>query len=140
MPAGDDGGSGDTTAVSDESVIGSDVAIADHAPRPTGSTIGRFVIVGPLGSGGMGVVHRAYDPVLDRAVAVKVLRGSVDRQRLLREAQALARLQHPNVLTVHEAGVDGGEPYLATELVDGDHLGAWLTRAPRGRGEILAVF
>jgi len=141
MPAGDDGAaSGDTTAVSDESAVGSDVPLADAAPRAAGSTIGRFVLVGPLGAGGMGVVHRAYDPVLDRAVAVKVLRGSGDRQRLLREAQALARLQHPNVLTVHDAGVDGGEPYLATELVDGDHLGGWLARAPRSRSEILAVF
>jgi tetratricopeptide (TPR) repeat protein len=88
----------------------------------------------------MGAVYRAYDPTLDRAVAIKMLHEGHDPQRLLREAQALARLQHPNVLTVHEAGMDGGQPYLATELVDGEHLGDWLALAPREREDILEVF
>ncbi|HUQ03702.1 MAG TPA: serine/threonine-protein kinase [Kofleriaceae bacterium] len=108
--------------------------------RENGSAIGRFTIVDRLGRGGMGAVYRAYDPTLDRAVAIKMLHEGHDPQRLLREAQALARLQHPNVLTVHEAGVDGGHPYLATELVDGDNLADWLRAEPREREDILEVF
>jgi len=108
--------------------------------RDVGGRVGRFIIVGELGGGGMGTVYRAYDPVLDRAVAVKVLHRGGDPQRLLREAQALARLHHEHVLTVHEAGIDHDEPYLATELVDGSDLARWLKEAPRDRAHILAVF
>ena len=135
-------GSADDTAVT---ALAGETADLSGVPRPIesrtiGSTIGRFTIVEPLGAGGMGAVFRAYDPVLDRAVAIKLLHDGHDPQRLLREAQALARLKHPNVLTVHEAGVDGGDPYLATELVDGDNLQTWLAKAPREREDILEIF
>src|SRR5688500_5080617 len=74
--------------------------------REPGATIGRFTVIEPLGEGGMGVVVAAHDPQLDRRVALKLLRGDSlrmrSRERLLREGQAMARLSHPNVLTVHE--------------------------------------
>ncbi len=107
-----------------------------------GERMGRYVIVERIGAGGMGVVYKAYDPVLDRAVAIKVLRaqGEDHAQRLLREAQALARLAHPNVLTVFEAGVDDGRTFLAIELIDGATLHGWLAATPRTRAEILTVF
>ena len=75
------------------------------------STIGKYRIVGLLGRGGMGSVHRAVDPDLEREVAVKVLKASglrdaglAERTSLLREAKALARLNHPNVVSVYEVG------------------------------------
>ena len=107
-----------------------------------GRTIDRYVVIEQLGRGGMGVVYRAYDPELDRSVAIKVLRAARTdqaRARLLREAQALARLTHPNVVAVHDAGTFGDEVFIATELVDGTTLKAWLREKPRTRREILAV-
>ena len=72
--------------------------------------MGRYLIVERLGAGGMGVVYSAYDPELDRRIAVKVLRlrpgrpADLGSERLLREAQAMARLSHPNVIAVHDVG------------------------------------
>ncbi|MCA9658164.1 MAG: protein kinase [Myxococcales bacterium] len=90
-------------------------------------TIGRFVLLERLGGGGMGVVHRARDPELDREVAIKILRpesseSEAARARLLREAQAMARLSHPNVITVYESGTFEGLVYIAMELVEGVDL------------------
>src|SRR5262249_29065535 len=86
--------------------------VVERAPEelaPSGTRIGRFLVLGPLGHGGMGFVVSAFDPDLDRRVAVKLVRSATwaelaswGRDRLLREARAMARLQHPNVLTVHE--------------------------------------
>ena len=100
----------------------------DDLSSPPVGTIGRFTIESVLGSGGMGIVFVARDPVLDRRIAVKLIRGSSERAetRLLREAQALARLTHPNVVTVHEAGTADGSVYIAMELVDGTSLRTWL--------------
>src|SRR5437588_11622590 len=79
-----------------------------------GDSIGRFVVLGLLGSGGMGNVYSAYDPHLDRKVAIKLLHTEVARTnasdartRLLREAQAMAKINHPNVIKVHEVGMFG---------------------------------
>jgi len=101
-----------------------------------GSKIGRFVVVGELGRGGMGLVYRAHDPELDRPVALKVLRSAAateeERMRMLREGQAMARVTHPNVITVYEVGVAGSVVFLAQELMDGGTLGGWLDkRHPR---------
>src|SRR5215213_3139282 len=74
---------------------------------PTPTRFGRYLTIGPLGRGGMGTVLEAFDPTLDRKVAIKVLHTDVNdhhAQRLIREAQALARLSHPNVVQVYEAG------------------------------------
>lgn len=91
---------------------------------------GRFRIIEKLGDGGMGTVYRAHDPTLDRFVAIKVLHegASADRQRRLRrEAHALARLSHPNVVGVLGVGNEGGETWIAMELVEGRTLADWLT-------------
>ena len=109
--------------------------------------IGRFTVLDRLGEGGMGVVYAAYDDQLDRKVAVKVLRGEVTRQdqlgrtRLLREAQAMARLSHPNIVAVHEVGaLEDHQIFIAMEFVRGDSLDAWLRDAPRPWRDVVATF
>ncbi len=104
--------------------------------KPVAQTkIGRFAILNHLGEGGMGVVYAAYDDKLDRKVAVKVLRGEATRTdetgraRLLREAQAMARLSHPNIVTVHEVGEHEDRVFVAMEFVRGKSLDAWLEAA-----------
>ncbi len=93
----------------------------------------------------MGVVFAAHDPILDRKVAIKVLRPEVfgashtRRARLLREAQALARLSHPNVVTVYQAGMHDDQVFVAMEFVTGRTLTQWLCE-PRGASEIVAAF
>ncbi len=107
--------------------------------------IGRFVILGRLGSGGMGVVYSAYDPRLDRKVALKLLRdssrvGEVERQRLIREAHALARISHPNVVTVHEVGELDEQVFVVMEFVVGRTLGEWVRGNVRSVSEVLDVY
>lgn len=94
--------------------------------KPEPLRVGRFVIIDRLGEGAMGVVYRAFDPELGRPVALKVSRQRVDRGgRMMREAQALARLTHPNVVTIHEVGTHGNRLFLAMELVQGLPLHRW---------------
>jgi predicted Zn-dependent peptidase len=89
--------------------------------------IGRYRITGKLGEGGMGVVYAARDDDLQRDVAVKILRfGDDSGERLLREARALARLAHPNVVTIHEIGRYADGVYVAMELVRGRTFDAWM--------------
>ncbi len=110
-----------------------------------GSTIGRYVVLEPLGEGGMGVVYAAYDPELDRKVAIKLLRPGQeyrreeDGQRLLREAQAMARLTHPNVITVHDVGQHWDMVFIAMEFVRGQTWSAWMRAQTRSLPEILEV-
>lgn len=95
----------------------------------SGEVVGRFSVLSEIGSGGMGQVYAVYDPMLDRRVALKVLHddgSSDDRARLLREAKALARLSHPNVVTVHEVLEHQGRILVAMEFVDGVTLKQWL--------------
>ena len=100
-----------------------------------------YVLLELLGRGGMGIVYAAYDEQLDRKVAIKLLRSvSTHRPRLLREAQAMARVTHPNVVSVYEIGEFEHTPFIAMEFVDGETLGEWRARAPRSRAELLAVF
>jgi tetratricopeptide (TPR) repeat protein/predicted Ser/Thr protein kinase len=101
--------------------------------RERGATIGRYVVLEVLGEGGMGVVHAAFDPQLDRKVAIKVLRGASSaeaRERLLREAQAMAKLSHPNVVAVFDVGEIDDGVFLAMELVEGVTLREWLASDP----------
>ncbi|HEX4404355.1 MAG TPA: serine/threonine-protein kinase, partial [Polyangia bacterium] len=113
---------------------------------PRGATIGRYTILAPIGVGGVGEVFAAYDPELDRKVALKLLRAHGDandvraQARLLREAKAMARLAHPNVVAVHDAGAFGARVFVAMEFVDGLSLKDWLVAGPRTRTEILSVF
>jgi TolB-like protein len=96
-------------------------------PLTPGARLGRYEIVARLGAGGMGEVYRALDPQLEREIALKVLPAAMladatARSRLLREARMAARLNHPNVCTVHEVGEADGQVYLAMELVSGQTL------------------
>ncbi|HEY1816423.1 MAG TPA: serine/threonine-protein kinase [Kofleriaceae bacterium] len=111
------------------------------------ATIDRYVVLDRLGAGGMGVVLSAYDPVLDRRVAIKLLRpserpgGAEERRTLLqREAQAMARLSHPNVVAVHDVGVIGDQLYIAMEFIDGQTLRDWLTGAVHDWREVARLF
>ena len=117
-------------------------ATARPAELAAGSALGKYKLERVLGAGGMGVVWAAIDPDLERAVAIKVLRSidgsEVQRTRLLREARAMARLKHPNVLTVYEVGTASGVDYIAMELVEGDNLGAWFAK-PQPREEVIAA-
>src|SRR5437868_9021934 len=85
-------------------------------PFAIGGAVGRYHVLGVLGEGGMATVYAAYDSKLDRKVALKVLAGAVSgtrRQRLLREAQAMARLSHPNVVPVFDVGNEDGHVFIA---------------------------
>ncbi|MCH9687425.1 MAG: serine/threonine-protein kinase [Deltaproteobacteria bacterium] len=108
------------------------------APAPTR---GRFTVLERVGAGAMGTVLAAYDPVLDRKVAIKVLRqrGEAARARVLAEARALARLSHPNVVAVHEADEHDDEVYIAMEFVRGVDLRQWLAERDRPWPEVVAV-
>ena len=114
-----------------------------------GSLVGRYLVLDLLGSGGMGRVYTAYDPDLDRKVALKLLRPTTgNRQRLesrlLQEAKALARLNHPQVVAVFDVGVvadaEGERVFVAMELVEGVDLHGWLHQASRSSEEILSAF
>src|SRR5262249_9231102 len=117
----------------------------DEELRP-GSEVGRYVIRRRVGEGGMGVVYEARDPLLQRRLAVKVLRGDTwapteeMRQRLLREAQALARLTHPNVVAVHDVGRVGDHLFIAMDFIDGSTVDEWLRAARRGWRDVLDVY
>jgi serine/threonine protein kinase/predicted Zn-dependent peptidase len=116
--------------------------LSNDAP-PT--RIGRYVIERRIGAGGMGIVYCAHDPDLGRDVAIKVLRSEVDgdRQReawLLREAKALAKLNHPNVVHVYEVGRHEGHVYLAMELVAGRTLRAWVREEKPTWREVVAKY
>ena len=108
--------------------------------------VGRFEILERIGSGAMGVVYQARDPELDRIVALKLLHPSTSdhavdarTKMLLREARAMAKLAHPNVVTVHEVGTFEGRVFIAMERVDGGTLRQWMEREHPSRERLLAV-
>jgi hypothetical protein len=110
-----------------------------------GATFGRYTILSLIGSGGMGDVYAAYDPELDRKVALKLIGalGAQDERahaRLLREAKSAAKLSHANVVVVHDAGTYLERVFVAMEFVDGLTIKDWLAAARRSRAEILAVY
>ncbi|MEZ4454240.1 MAG: serine/threonine-protein kinase [Nannocystaceae bacterium] len=107
--------------------------------------IGRYTVLRRLGHGGMGVVYAAYDGELDRRIAIKVIAarhrgGSLGRARMQREAQALAKLSHPNVVQIFEVGELDSRVYLAMEYVQGPTLKRWVRERIRSWREILAVY
>ncbi len=119
-----------------------------------GDTVGRYTIVGVVGSGAMGVVYAANDPRLERKIALKVLHREVGvgsavedskdlaeegRDRLLAEARTLAQLSHPNLVAVHDVGLHDGRVFVALELVDGVSLATWC-EARRSWRDVLDVF
>jgi len=114
-----------------------------HEPPP--ARIGPYTVLRAIGRGAMGVVYSAYDDRLDRKIAVKHLHlgrdaGPQAEARLLREAQALARVSHPNVVQVYEVGEHGREVYIAMEFVRGQTLRAWARAAARPWREVLGVY
>ncbi|MEM9460328.1 MAG: serine/threonine-protein kinase [Myxococcota bacterium] len=114
--------------------------------RPvSGRLFGRYRVLHQIGRGGMGVVWAAHDPGLDRPVALKVLHQNISKadtsahDRLLREARAMAKLRHPNVVAVYEVGMVESVEFVAMELVHGTDLAQWL-KQPRTWREIVRVF
>jgi tetratricopeptide (TPR) repeat protein/predicted Ser/Thr protein kinase len=107
-----------------------------------GTAIGRYEVIEPIGSGAAGLVYAARDTTLGRTIALKLVRDpqrTSARQRLFREAQALAKLSHPNVVAVYDAGTYNDQVYLAMERVDGSTLRDWLARERRDWRAVLAV-
>ena len=106
----------------------------------TAPRVGRYSLLGPVGRGAMGIVYGAYDEQLDRKVALKVHQGAAGdprrREASLAEGRALASLSHPNVVAVHEVGVEGDSLYLAMEFVDGVQLGSFDEDDPGGREKL----
>ncbi len=114
---------------------------------PPGTSIGRYMVLQTLGEGASGTVYAAYDSELDRRVALKFLRNRAEgieaeewRARLQREAKAMARLSHPNVVTLYDVGLSSeGRVFLAMEMVEGGTLSAWLEAAPRTWRDVVAM-
>ena len=113
-----------------------------------GDRLGRYVVLEIIGAGGMGEVYSAYDPELDRRIALKVIRPSADdsetlttaRGRLLREAQAMAQLSHPNVISVFDVGTLADNVYVAMEYVEGQDLRAWAALERPEWREVLELY
>jgi serine/threonine protein kinase len=145
--AADSGDDSNANTVPHEKLSPSQVAQRPTRTLTVGDRVGRYLVLTTLGTGGMGVVFAAYDPQLDRKVALKLLRAGITyntkdaRTRLRREAQAIAQLSHPNVVSVYDVGeTDDGDLYIAMEFVEGDTLTTWLKAYPRSWREIVDVF
>jgi formylglycine-generating enzyme required for sulfatase activity len=120
---------------------------ADDDFLARGTTVGRYVVLERLGAGAMGVVYAAFDPDLDRRVALKLLRPSQDDRgsgrreaRMVREAKAIAKLSHPNVVSIFDVGVHEGRVFLAMEHLAGGTLADWLGAEKRPSAEVLRMF
>ena len=111
-------------------------------------TLGRYTVLGIVGKGAMGEVYAAYDPELDRKIAIKLLRvgareegvATEGRIRLMREAQAIAKLSHANVVTVYDVGTFRDDVFIAMQFVDGCTLRYWIHAQPRTWSEVVKVF
>jgi eukaryotic-like serine/threonine-protein kinase len=122
---------------------GAGVVAADGGLAP-GTHVGRFLVAGPLGQGGMGVLYRAVDERLGRPVALKLLhadraRDEMARARFLREARTASTLDHPNIGTVYEVGEHDGQPFIAMALYEGESLRARLQRGSLTVEEIASI-
>ena len=117
-------------------------------PIQRGASVGRYLILEQVGEGGMGVVYAAWDPELSRRIAVKVLRPDKQSEegaarghaRLLREAQAMAKVSHPNVIAVYDVGALADRVFMAMEFVDGPTLKKWVKEKSRSWREVLDAF
>ncbi len=111
--------------------------------RDAGDKIDRYILLEELGRGGMGVVMRAYDPVLDRKLALKLVKPTLSQEdasdRLLLEAQTIARITHPNVIPVHDAGRFEDQVFVAMSQVEGPTLRGWLEQKPRSASAIVGM-
>jgi tetratricopeptide (TPR) repeat protein/predicted Ser/Thr protein kinase len=136
----------ETPDAADEMTLGAAGAgsASEAGELSRGATCGRYVVLARLGAGGMGVVYAAYDPELDRKVALKLLhasagRGDEARARLMREAQALAKLSHPNIVAIHDVGTVRDRVWIAMEFVTGSTLRTWVAAAPRSWQDVIEV-
>ncbi len=114
----------------------------EAARRDPASRLGKFVLLGQIGRGGMGVVHRAWQSDLEREVAVKVIETPADpelKARFLREARVASRLRHENIVAVHEYGEEGGRAYFAMDLIDGVSLAGRLRAGRPGPREAVEL-
>ncbi len=125
----------------------SDPGAEENYELPRGTRIERYVLLKPLGQGGMGVVYAAYDPELDRKVALKLLRpdkqtpeGHSARAWMLREAQAMARISHSNVISVYDVGTFDSQVFVAMEFIQGRTLSTWIRKEKHTWQEVLRVF
>ena len=126
-----------------------DAATESDRPRgparreATPAAIGKYVVLGRLGQGGMGTVYAVYNPDLDRKSVIKLVRpdhaGDSGQRRLLREARLLATLSHPNVVQVHDSGLHDGDVYVVMEFIAGVTFDAWRRRGPHPWPQVLAV-
>ncbi len=138
----------------DKTITEDGLDLDDEMPQALerGTSVGRYLVAEMIGRGGMGVVYKAFDPDLNRPVALKLLRvksgegstsgggsTSPNRTRLLREGQALAQLSHPNVVTVFDVGSHEESVFIAMEYVDGQTLKQWLLQEDRSQPEILEL-
>ncbi|EDM74272.1 serine/threonine kinase PKN8 [Plesiocystis pacifica SIR-1] len=146
-------GPADVTCLDEGGEDDVDVVDEDVAPTSTwlerGASIDRYRVLECLGVGGMGVIYSAWDPDLDRKLAIKLARRSRSTQkattrgraRLIREAQALARLRHPNVVAVHDVGIHDERVFVAMEYVEGETLTQWLAQtAERDYDRLMSIF
>ncbi len=130
-----------TTGGSDPTLVTSAPGAVAPVALARGAAIGRYLVLDVIGSGGMGTVVLADDPELDRRIALKLVDAhGRPHGEIVREAQALARLSHPNVVTVHDVGREGDKVYIAMEYVRGETLRAWQDAGPRSIDERLAVY
>ncbi len=134
--------------------LSAESTIGDHSQErglppqlERGSQLGRYVVLSKLGAGGMGVVYGAFDPKLGRRVALKLLHGyesgvrkSAGHDRLLREAQAMAKLTHRNTVAIHDVGVHAGRVFLAMEYISGRTLRELMREDQPGWREVLQIF
>jgi len=128
----------------DATVLVGDRSGDASAPFTMPARLGRYIVVEQVGAGGMGRVLRVYDPKLRREIALKVLTANAtdaaSSARIVREAQAMARLSHPNLVPVYDVEQDDDAVFLAMELVEGDTLRRWLAETKRSWQEIVAAF
>ena len=117
--------------------VDGETALPLYPPR-RGQSVGRFIVIEQIGVGGMSSVFSAFDTVLDRRIALKFL-SAPQRQSWLKEASLMAKLQHPNVVTVYAVGELAGTPYIAMELVEGHTLEGWAATQQRSTAEKLRV-
>jgi tRNA A-37 threonylcarbamoyl transferase component Bud32/tetratricopeptide (TPR) repeat protein len=125
--------------------LASQPAVDPATALARGASLGRFTVLGLVGRGAMGEVYAAYDPELDRKIAIKLLRAraveaSDSRARLMREAKATAKVSHPNVVVVFDAGTFGERVFIAMEFVEGHTLRYWLQSQERTWHEVLDAF
>jgi serine/threonine protein kinase len=129
------------------SLVDGSPASSEEDVLSRGVAIGRYVVLGLVGRGAMGEVYAAYDPELNRKVAIKLLHANrrkscdgTDRIRLMREAQSIARLSHPNVVVIHDVGAFRNNLFIAMEFVEGHTVGYWTQAQPRSWSEVLKIF